>query len=359
MRRFVGVLLVLVGLLMGAIDSEAAPSPKLYVCNQGEATVSIIDMESMAVETTVDLTEHGFSENAKPHHVVAEADGAHWYVTLIGANTILKFNRENEIVGRLSAFEVPGLLAIDTASDRLYAGRSMSAVDPPKSIGVINRSTMTLTDEIDTFFPRPHSLVVADDGAHAFVASLATNQLMGIDTASGETTLTRLDGTTQTLVQFAMTPDGSTLLGGGQRTGQLLLFDATDAPSLTVTDTLQVGREPWHPVVSGDGTTAYVPNKRSHSVSVVDLTNAGVTTTIEGAGLAQPHGTALSPDGRYLFVSNNNRDGTYTPSGDNPKAGTVTVIDTNTNEITEVIEVGAYPTGIGTFGGQRAVTGTE
>jgi YVTN family beta-propeller protein len=218
---------------------------------------------------------------------------------------------------------------------------------------------MTLTDEVDTFFPRPHSLVVADDGAHAFVASLATNQLMGIDTASGETTLTRLGGTTQTLVQFAMTPDGGTLLGGGQRTGQLLLFDATKAPSLSVTDTLQVGQEPWHPVVSGNGTTAYVPNKRSHSISVVDLTNAGVTTTIEGTGLAQPHGTALSPDGRYLFVSNNNRDGTYTPSGDNPTAGTVTVIDTKTNEITEVIEVGTYPTGIGTFGGQRAARSTE
>ncbi|PSQ95608.1 MAG: hypothetical protein BRD55_10075 [Bacteroidetes bacterium SW_9_63_38] len=315
-------------------------------------------MASQSVETTVDLTERGFSENAKPHHVVAEPDGSHWYVTLIGANTILKFNRENEIVGRLSSFEVPGLLAIDTASDRLYAGRSMSAVDPPKSIGVIDRSTMTLSEEIDTFFPRPHPLSVTDSGAHAFVASLATNQLMGIDTAAGETALTRLGGTTQTLVQFAMTPDGSTLIGGGQRTGRLLLFDATEAPALSVTDTLKVGREPWHPVISGDGTTAYVPNKHSHSISVVDLTNAGVTTTIEGNGLAQPHGTALSPDGRYLFVSNNNRDGTYTPTGDTPEAGTVTVIDTRANEITTVIEVGTYPTGIGTVGGQRA-TGSD
>jgi YVTN family beta-propeller protein len=37
----------------------------------------------------------------------------------------------------------------------------------------------------------------------------------------------------------------------------------------------------------------------------------------------------------------------------------VTVIDTKTNEITEVIEVGTYPTGIGTFGGQRAARSTE
>lgn len=358
MRRL--CLLVLLACIVGTTAAAGQSSaPKLYVCNQGEATISVIDMAAQSVEATVDLTAHGFTTNAKPHHAVAEPDGSHWYVTLIGANTILKLNRENEIVGRLSSFEVPGLLALHPSSGRLYVGRSMSAVNPPTSIGVIDRATMTLQQEIDTFFPRPHSLTVADDGRHVFVASLATNQLMGIDAASGAPTLTRLGGTSQTLVQFAVTPDGTTLISGGQRTGQLLLFDASSAPALTVTDTLQVGRQPWHPVISADGTTTYVPNKESNSISVVDLTNAGVTATIEGAGLAQPHGTALSADGRFLFVSNNNRNGTYTPTGDNPDAGTVAVIDTRTSEIAKVIEVGTYPTGIGTVGGQRAVNTGE
>jgi YVTN family beta-propeller protein len=357
MRRLLALVLLLAAFVLWAPAAFGeAPTPKLYVCNQGEATISIIDMKSQSVEATVDLTEHGFSANAKPHHVVADPDGSHWYVTLIGANTILKFNQNNELVDRLASFEVPGLLAIHPSSNRLYAGRSMSAVDPPKSIGVIDRDTMALAEEVGTFFPRPHSLVVREDGAYAFVASLATNQLLGMDTESGETTLTRLGGDTQTLVQFAMTPDGETLLAGGQRTGQLLLFDASQAPKLSVTDTLQVGKQPWHPVITADGSTAYIPNKMSNSVSVVDLNERAVVATIEGKGIAQPHGTALSSDGRYLYVSNNNRKGTYTPQGENPKAGTVTVIDTKTQEITKVIEVGTYPTGIGTFGGQRAVT---
>ena len=355
MRRLLSLLLLPALLMLASPAVGQAPSPKLYVCNQGEATISIIDMESKTIETTVDLKERGFSENAKPHHVVAEPDGSYWYVTLIGENTILKFNQENEIVGRVDDFEVPGLLAMHPSSNRLYAGRSMSAVDPPKSLGVINRDEMAVTKRVGTFFPRPHPLAVRADGRYAFIASLATNQLMGMSTESGETKMTRLGGDTQTLVQFAMTPDGSTLIGGGQRTGQLLLFDASQAPTLSVTDTLQVGKQPWHPVISTDGSTAYVPNKMSHSISVVDLTNPAVTATIEGEGLAQPHGAVLSADGRYLFVSNNNRKGTYEPTGDNPKAGTVTVIDTKTNEITKVIEVGTYPTGVGTFGGQRAI----
>lgn len=355
MRRLLVPLVLPVLLLLSASTEARAQNAKLYVCNQGEATVSVIDMTSMSVEAKVNLQSLGFSENAKPHHAVAGPEGKHWYLTMIGENTILKFNRQNQIVDRITEFEVPGLLAIDSGSNRLYAGRSMSAVDPPKSLGVINRDEMTVTKRVGTFFPRPHALAVRDDGTRAFIASLATNQLMGINTETDETKLTRLGGDTQTLVQFAATPDGNTLIAGGQKTGQLLILDASQAPSLTVEDTVQVGKQPWHPVISGDGTTAYVPNKASNTVSVVDLESGTVTATIQGDGLAQPHGAVLSPDGRHLFVSNNNRNGTYTPTDDNPDAGTITVIDTETNEITKVIEVGTYPTGIGTFGGQRAM----
>ena len=355
MRRLLVTLVLPVLLLFAAPTEARAQSAKLYVCNQGEATVSVIDMTSMSVEAKVNLQNLGFSENAKPHHAVAGPEGKHWYLTMIGENTILKFNQKNQIVGRITDFEVPGLLAIDSGSNRLYAGRSMSAVDPPKSLGVINRDDMAVTKRVGTFFPRPHALAIRDDGTQAFIASLATNQLMGVNTETDETKLTRLGGDTQTLVQFAATPDGNTLIAGGQKTGQLLILDASQAPSLTVEDTVQVGKQPWHPVISGDGTTAYVPNKASNTVSVVDLESRTVTATIEGDGLAQPHGAVLSPDGRHLFVSNNNRNGTYTPTDDNPDAGTITVIDTETNEITKVIEVGTYPTGIGTFGGQRAM----
>ena len=107
---------------------------------------------------------------------------------------------------------------------------------------------------------------------------------------------------------------------------------------------------PWHPVYSLDGKYVYFGNKGAHTVTVVDMDTQTVDAVIEGNGLAQPHGAALTADGKYLYVTNNNLDGTYQPEGsetENP-VGTVTVINTETRTIEKVIEVGNYPSGIGT-----------
>lgn len=333
-----------------SMDDDAELSSRIYVCNQGSATVSIIDADTHELIETLDLQALGFSENAKPHHAVAEPDGSFWYLSLIAENTVLKLTPENEIVGRIE-METPGMLAIQPEGDHLFVGRSMSAVNPPKSLGLVNRRDMSM-EMIGTFFPRPHALTLSHDGSRAFVASLATNQMLSFDAATQDVKLTRLGGATQTLVQFAATPDGSTLIGGGQVTGQLLFFDTSDPANITVTDTLDVGAMPWHPVISPDGATAYVPVKGANEVVVVDVASRSITTRITGNGLAQPHGSALSPDGRFLYVTNNNSKGTYTPTGDDPKTGTVVVIDTESSEIISVIETGRNPTGIGTFGGQ-------
>ena len=77
-----------------AFAQSANNGQRIYICNQGEATVSVLDVQSNSVIETIDLQEFGFSKNAKPHHAIADADGSHWYVTLIGENKVLKFNRD-------------------------------------------------------------------------------------------------------------------------------------------------------------------------------------------------------------------------------------------------------------------------
>ncbi|MFQ5529886.1 MAG: c-type cytochrome domain-containing protein, partial [Gemmatimonadota bacterium] len=142
----------------------------LYVANQGEAKVSVIDMETNMVIRIVDLQALGFPAHALPHHIAVEPDGSFWYVSLIAGNAVLKFDRENNLIGQIE-IEWPGLLALDPSSDRLYVARSMASVNPPHRVGVIRRTHMTL-EELDVFIPRPHALAVGPGGRSVFTASL-------------------------------------------------------------------------------------------------------------------------------------------------------------------------------------------
>jgi YVTN family beta-propeller protein len=322
----------------------------LYVANQNSATVSVIDMDTDELVHTVDLQALGFSPMAKPHDIAVEPDGSHWYVSLIAANTVLKFNRDHELVGRLE-FERPGLMAIDPDSHWLYVGRSMAAVNPPQRIGVIDRRDMTI-EEVDVFFPRPHAIAVGPGGDNIFTASLAVNQLATVDISEEAAELTTLGGTDpHVFVNFAISPDGGTMVGTAQLTSKVFFFDLANAPDLTPVDTLDVNSAPWHPSFTPDGRWLYVGNMEASTVTVIDVENRSVATVIEGNGIAQPHGSAVSPDGSKVYISNRNLRGEYEAQGEldgDAVPGTVVVIDVATQTISKIIEVGAYPAGIAT-----------
>ena len=353
-------LLILAGCAGPSATTASAQTPDfVYVCNQGEATVSVIDTALNEVVATVDLKELGYPENAKPHHIAVEPDGSFWYVSLISGNRVLKFNRDNELVG-MAEMQVPGMVILSPADDKLYIGRSMSAVNPPQSIGVIERSTMEI-DEVDVFFPRPHALAVTPDGGLVLSASLAENRMIALNQDTGDGVFTSFDGDIHSLVQFAISPDGRTAIAGGELTSELFFLDISEDGEVSIRGSMEVGDRPWHPVFAPDSRHAYVPNKGANAVSVVDTQAMEVVAVIEGQGMAQPHGSALSADGRFLYVSQQN---TGAPMDMSPGAtmsgheghqmpGMVTVIDTEAREIVKVLQIGMLPSGVGSRGVSR------
>lgn len=330
---------------------------------QGEAVVAVVDMEALEEVARIDLRELGFSANAKPHHIAVEPDGSHWYLSLIGENRVLKFDRANTLVDQVE-FEVPGMLAVHPDRDLLLVGRSMSAVNPPQRIGAIRRSDMDV-EEIDVFFPRPHALALSADGERVYTASLAVNQIGVVELESQDMELTTVDGQVHTLVQFAVSPDGGTLVGTGQLTGVLLVFDLRDPDHPVLTDQVPVGRQPWHPVYSPDGGVVYMGVKMDNAVVAVDVASGEVLWRTRDPGLLAPHGSALSRDGRHLFISSNGPGGMdmggdmagmdhamhpdpEAEEGEHAATGTITVLDTADGSVVKVLEMGANTTGIGT-----------
>ena len=116
---------------------------------------------------------------------------------------------------------------------------------------------------------------------------------------------------------------------------------------------------------SPDGSTIYVPNRISHDVSVVDVASHSVTDTIGNpdggeAVFSEPHGSAITADGSMLFIANRNLNfGLWTPpyptldeDGEplpNTEFSNVVVVDTETNEVMSVIQMGKCASGMSIY----------
>jgi YVTN family beta-propeller protein len=88
--------------------------------------------------------------------------------------------------------------------------------------------------------------------------------------------------------------------------------------------------------VTPDGSSVYVANQNSGTVSVIDTaTNAVIATVRVGV---EPNGVAVSPDGGRVYIANG-------------ASGTVSVIATATNTV-----IATIPVGVGAEEGIRCLT---
>jgi DNA-binding beta-propeller fold protein YncE len=349
----------------GGASPAGAPVPasdaKLYVVNQSGASITVIDQNRLVVDTTIDLTTMGFSANAKPHHIAVEPDGSAWYATLIADGRVLKFDRNNHLLGQVR-METPGLLMIDPQHDTLFVGRSMTAPNPPKALAVIKRSTFTLVDEQEVQIPRPHALVTTHDGRWTHTASLAENRIASLDAVTGRVTLSTLPGVFRSLVQFTISPDGKTMVAGGELSNTVLIFDLTKPLPLTPAREIQVGGKPWDPVFSPDGKSVYFSLFADNALVQIDVASGTITRRLTG-DFAQPYDLIMRRDGKYLFVVNENTGAKMAPgqsghdnmpgmagSAANAKDGWLSVVNVATGRVEKTLMLGPGPTGMGAAG---------
>jgi DNA-binding beta-propeller fold protein YncE len=354
-RRFAVVALGLAAVAAGgagrATPLGAQQPDLLYVCIQDDAKIAVVDMGLRAVLRTIDLVTLGFPATAKPHFVVVEPDGQHWYVSLIGANRVVKFDRADRIAGQFE-METPGMLAL-SGPDTLVVTRSMSAVNPPKRIAIVNRATMK-GDEVDVIFPRPHPMVASKAG-YAYTGSLGVNQIASISLADQRVEIVPVAGATHAFVQFALSPDGKTLVGSTEVSGQLLVFDLAQPAKPALVKSVPVGTMAFDPAYTADGGLVYVPVKSTNELVVIDAATWTVKLRMKDAAFQQPHQVVFSRDGSTAFVTNNNKmdhmadpahAGHAMPAAAGGAASLV-VVETKTGRVVKTIELGRNLTGMG------------
>jgi YVTN family beta-propeller protein len=95
------------------------------------------------------------------------------------------------------------------------------------------------------------------------------------------------------------------VVNGGDATASIyaaVRMSTTDQ-TLKLLKVLPMGKGPQETCISPDGKRAYVSNRADISVTVIDLDNLAVVSTISDAGMKNPDGCILNADGTKLYVA--------------------------------------------------------
>ena len=268
--------------------TSAPDGSRLYISNEAEKTLDIVDMKTLKVIKSVPLTAH-------PNNVSISKDGKRVYVAIAAA---------------------------------------------PGAVDVIDTATMTRAKTIPVQ-GNAHNTYVTPDGKYVVVGSVAGRRLTVIDQKTEEKVWDlafdagvrpiafekKADGSTGRLFIQLSDFNGFAIVDFDQRkeVGRVKLPDVPD--SERVTDGLQ--GSPSHGIgVTPDGKRLWVlskMNSRIYEYSMPDLKLLGEAHTGH-----HPDWLTFTPDGKAVYIAN---------AGSN----SVSVVDTATRKVVAEIPVGHVP----------------
>lgn len=263
---------------------------------------------------------------ASPTGVAFAPNGRRVYVTNRTANTVSVIDAAaGKVVAEVRVGRGPAGVAVSPDGKWVYAANTWD-----HTVSVIDAAGRRVAATIKVGF-EPTGLAVSPDGRRVYTANYISNDVSVIDTASRKLIASIPVGRAPTYL--ALTGDGRKLVVNNSLSHQA----ATD-PKLTAhvsivdTATGKVVAERRSPgtmllgmgvAVSPDGKVAYAVHSRpnfnvtpsqlsqgwvhTNALSIIPLTGEGKVVTVlldnVSSGMANPHGVALSKDGRRLYVS--------------------------------------------------------
>lgn len=277
-------------------DVETPTPGNIYVSNEDDGTISVIDAERAEVVATIEVGN-------RPRGLQLSRDGRTLYVALSG-------------------------------TPKSQSGFDQSRRPPDRAadgIGVVDLVTRSLVGTLASG-QAPESFDLVGDGELLVVSNEETAQAAIVDVAAGSVRSRVGVGGEPEGVTAA--PDGTVWVTceGDDR------VDVVDPLAGTRLAGIPVGKRPRSIVFSRDGRRAYVANELDASISVVDVAARRELRRIilpaESGMPARPMGLARSRDGDRVYVTTG-------------RARTVIAIDTASDEVSDVITgVGTRPWGI-------------
>ncbi|BEP14010.1 hypothetical protein acdb102_23210 [Acidothermaceae bacterium B102] len=254
--------------------------------NKASHYLEIVDVDTLDHVRSIDLSPHW-----GPHGISLSPDLSKAFVTCEsnGGEVIVVDLGQEKVISSVSVgAHGPHWMTMVPDGTKIFTANKEDAF-----VTVVDVASMTAVDRIQT----PHGteqIATAPDGARVYIASQRSPELYIVSAHDHrvEQTIELDDGPGAVCV----TPDGRFVLFTSfnftyweqppvLRPG---FFQVLDTASLDLGPRVPVGRFPLNVVASADSHAAYVSNYKDNSVSIVDLRDMSVATTVPvGDG---PHG---------------------------------------------------------------------
>ena len=274
---------------------------RLYAANDGESTVSIVDVLTMAeMDTDNDpgngVTPIALPSNSNARDIAITPDGMAAYITDFAGGGQRVFRIDLATNGVLQIPNVgrrPAFLAITPDGSKAYVTNHTSRPggDPSHSVTVIDTATNTVSDSIQMTDRTLRGIAIHPEGNRAYVC--------------GEDGVSTLDLSSNTIIEFepnrahamagiAVSPDGSRVYASSLNRDVLIVFATTD-PGAELEEIARIDIERPRLSfdvgidVSADGSRVYVTSSMEptleNAVAVIDAETLTVIDTIEVAGV--------------------------------------------------------------------------
>lgn len=224
--------------------------------NQPGNTITVVDLDAMAVTGTISLEPH-----TRPHGIEVAPDGSLW-VTTEGSAHVLQVDA---VSGRILQAVETGQRVTHMVSVAPKAGRVVTANIGSGNATIVDPETQAVFAHVETG-AGAEGLTIHPDGMHAFVTNRSAGTLVEVDLMSGE--VTRSMDVGDFPIRVKVRPGGAELLVSNANANEVA---AVDPETWEVLRRLPVGAAPIGILITPDNEVAYVANTQDDKVTIIDL----------------------------------------------------------------------------------------
>lgn len=301
----------------------AGVSGTLIVTNKAPYTATIVDVASGVTLATLPT-------GAGPHEVVVSGDGKTAVVTDYGTGP--------QPGSTLTVIDVPTRKIVRTISIApamrphgivFLPGDSLVAVtsEQLRAVVVVSLTSGEVVRLAKTDKAGSHMVGVAADGRRAWTGDIGSNTVTELDLSTGAAL--RAIAVPSQPEAINVTADGAEVWVGSNATGRVSVVSATTGEVSLAAEGMGF---PYRVLFTPDQTQVFLPDYRNEELRVLDRATRKERGRVGFPG-GGPQGVAISPDGKYVFVSLSAQ-------------GRVAVVRVSDHTVVGHVDVGETPDGV-------------